>query len=103
MLLSAYTLIFICTDELRSLLIDLCGINSSGNYHIEVGPSFAQQQSLEQEAQSGDFTDVHLVNHLSAMLQNKPETALNILLKELQQVFSHCVRQLKQGVMEEKR
>lgn len=72
-------------------------------YHFEVWPSFAQQQCLQQGAQCGDFTDVHLANRLGTMLQHKLKTLLHILLKQLQQVLAHWVWELKrkQGMKED--
>ena len=64
-------------------------------YHVKVWPSFAQQQCLQQGAQGGDFTDVHLSDRLGAMLQHELQTLLHILLKQLQQVCSHGVWELE--------
>lgn len=64
-------------------------------YHLKVWPSFAQQQSLQQGAQSGDFTDVNLSHRLGTMLQHKLKTLLHILLKQLQQVCPHWVWELE--------
>ncbi|TNN42889.1 hypothetical protein EYF80_046926 [Liparis tanakae] len=55
-------------------------------HHLQVRPSGAQQQRLQQAAQSGHLTDVHLPDGLSAMLQHEMKTLLHILLKQLQQV-----------------
>lgn len=64
-------------------------------YHIEVWPSFAQQQCLQQAAQCGDFTDVNLANCLGTMFQYKLQTFLHILFKQLQQVSAHWLWNLR--------
>lgn len=63
-------------------------------YHLKVWPAFVQQQCLQQGAESGHFTDVHLLNRLGTVLHNELKTLLHIQRKQLQQVCAHCAWEL---------
>lgn len=66
----------------------------SSKHHLEVGPFFPQQQFLQQGAERSDLADVHLGHGLDAVLQDKLEALLHVLLKQLQQVRPHRLWQL---------